>query len=51
MHVHNKNALPHLENWFLLLSVAGSIALACILLPLYGAILWGAIIGLLQNGR
>ncbi len=47
MHADDKHAPPHFENRLLLLLVAVSIALAWILLPFYGAILWGAVIALL----
>jgi predicted PurR-regulated permease PerM len=47
MHVYDKNAPSHFENRLLLLLVAVSVALAWILLPFYGTILWGAIIALL----
>ncbi len=47
MHADDKHAPPHFENRLLLLLVAVSIALAWILMPFYGAILWGAIIALL----
>jgi predicted PurR-regulated permease PerM len=42
-----KNTPPHVENRLLLLLAAVSFALAWILLPFYGTILWGAIIALL----
>lgn len=47
MHVYDKNTPPHTENRLLLLLIAVSLALAWILLPLYGAILWGGVIALL----
>lgn len=47
MHACDKSTLPHVEYRLLLLLVAVSVALAWILLPFYGAILWGAIIALL----
>lgn len=47
MQADDKNAPPHFENRLLLLLVAVSVALAWILLPFYGAILWGVIIALL----
>ena len=47
MNSHDKNAPTHLENRLLLLLVAVSLALAWILLPFYGTIMWGAIIALL----
>ncbi len=47
MNSHDKNAPMHLENRLLLLLVAVSLALAWILLPFYGTIMWGAIIALL----
>jgi predicted PurR-regulated permease PerM len=43
----DKNAPPHFEIRLLLLLVVISFALVWILLPFYGTILWGAIIGLL----
>jgi predicted PurR-regulated permease PerM len=48
MKPYDENASPHLENRALsLLLVVVSVALGWILLPFYGAILWGAIIALL----
>jgi predicted PurR-regulated permease PerM len=47
MQAHDKNALPHVKYRLLLLLVTVSVALAWILLPFYGAILWGVIIALL----
>lgn len=47
MHAYDQNTPPHAENRLLLLLVAVSLALAWILQPFYGAILWGGIIALL----
>ena len=49
MNPSDENASPYLENiaLLLLLLLAVSLALGWILLPFYGAILWGSIIALL----